>query len=138
MGQKNHRAKKTMDCICKMEKMDLNNPKKVHAKHKIRRHFWKPRGQKLSVGKKKIKMAVRRRRNQKGGKLKMFSSPLFRWDVFIRNCGGTDRSETCSSCKTGRESGTPEAAHWCLGLHWCRALEKHSQPGNLEPPQKAS
>lgn len=38
------------------------------------------------------------------------------------------RAGTCSSCKTGRESGTPEAVHWCLGPHWCRTLEKHSQP----------
>lgn len=90
MGQKNQRAKKSINCICEMEKNDLNNPEEVHTKHKITRHFWKPTGQKFSVGiKKNIKMPVRRRRNQKAGKLKKFSSPLLWWAMFIRNCGGT-------------------------------------------------
>lgn len=76
-------------------------------------------------------MSGRRRRNQKvENKLEDgFLSPalvrlcLFgRWAVVEQ----IPSSATCSSSKTGRESGTPEAVHRCLGLHQCRALEKHS------------
>lgn len=78
MEQKNHRSKKTMDCICKMEKKDLNNPKKVHRKHKIRRFFWKSRGQKLSVGiKKSHQNGHQKKEESKGGKIEdVFLSPV--------------------------------------------------------------
>lgn len=90
-GKKITEPKRRWIASVRRKKKDLNNPKEVHTKHKIKRHFWTPRGQERSVGiKKPIKMLVRRRRNQKVEKLTMFSSPLFRWGMFIRNCGGTD------------------------------------------------
>lgn len=80
MEQKKSHIQEDYELHLQDGKKDLNYPKKVHTKHKIRRHFWKPREQKLSVGIKKTHQNA----CQKKEESKMRSWKLFRksWKVF--------------------------------------------------------
>lgn len=78
-GAKNQRTKKIINCICNTGKMDLNNPKEVHTKHKIRRHFLETKSTETFCWnrKKKHQNACQKEKESKDRKVEgVFLSPV--------------------------------------------------------------